>query len=129
MMGDAGRADPAEPVDVSLVQLISAPERFRGKLVRFSGFVASEHEGDAAYLYREDYEELLTRNGIWLDWNESVAAKPEGAAYAIVEGTFDPDSGGHMALYSGTLRRIVRCARLPHLRGAQGSGGESGVRQ
>ena len=36
---------------VSLIQLISNPDKFHGKLVRFIGFVNLEFEGDAIYIY------------------------------------------------------------------------------
>jgi hypothetical protein len=103
---------PDRPVAVSLVQLIANPDAFDGKLVRVTGFVRVEHEGTAIYLHREDWEHMLTKNGLWLAANDSA---PEGSReagvnnrYALIEGRFNAKKKGHRGLWSGSIEGISR---------------------
>lgn len=95
-------------MDASLIELIGAPERFRGRWVRVIGYVVLEFEGTAIFLHEEDYARGLVRNGLWLDVDRNGASLPPRPGYAVVEAQFDPDQHGHMALFSGGLRRIGR---------------------
>ena len=56
-----------KPVHVTLVRLIANPEKFDGKLVRVIGFLRLEFEGNVLYLHREDYENAILGDGIWVD--------------------------------------------------------------
>ena len=56
-----------EPLDVSMIQLIARPIDFDGEYVRVIGFYRHEFEGNALYLHREDYEQGLTSNGVWMN--------------------------------------------------------------
>ena len=62
----------AEPLDVSLVQLIANPKDYHGKIVRAIGFVRLEFEGNAIYLHQEDYKHGITKNGLWIDVTDEV---------------------------------------------------------
>src|SRR4051812_30757429 len=57
----------------SLIELIARPELYDGKRVRVAGFADLEFEGNSLYLSREDYVQMLTRNGVWLDASDSLA--------------------------------------------------------
>ncbi len=106
----APKVEASEPVDVSLVELIATPATFAHKRVRVMGFVSLEFEGDAIYLHREDWQHALMRNGIWLDVSglDGGSRLRTRAGYAIVEGTFDPQKHGHMALFSGSIDNVTR---------------------
>ena len=97
---------------LSLLQLIATPHAFDGNYVRVHGFVRIEHEGTAIYLHREDWEHVLTNNGLWLVAND---ATPEGSKeamvndrYALIEGRFNAKRNGHMGLWSGSIEEITR---------------------
>ncbi len=60
----AVRVRAAEPVDVTLVQLIANPEKFDGKSIRVIGFLRLEFEGNVLYLHREDYEHAILGDGM-----------------------------------------------------------------
>jgi hypothetical protein len=45
----------AEPINVGMVALLAAPEKYDGKFIRTIGFICLEFEGDALYLHEEDY--------------------------------------------------------------------------
>jgi hypothetical protein len=59
-------SSPQQPLAVSLVRLIATPQAFDGKYVQVTGFVGIEHEGTAIYLHRDDWQHMLTKNGVWL---------------------------------------------------------------
>src|SRR3984885_10517237 len=61
-----------EPLGVTLVQLIANPEKFDGKLIRVIGFLRLAHEGNVLYLHREDYENAILGNGIWVDATPAI---------------------------------------------------------
>jgi hypothetical protein len=102
------RAD--EPVDVSIIQLISTPERYEGKVVRLIAFLRVEFEGNALYMHREDYEQGITRNGIWIELPSQPVArsKQRDQSYVIAVGTFDSTNKGHMGLWAGSLSQVSR---------------------
>ncbi|MBY0229264.1 MAG: hypothetical protein K2W96_08310 [Gemmataceae bacterium] len=111
--GAAPAAPPPErPVSVSLVRLIADPAAFDGKLVRVIGFVRIEHEDTAVYLHRDDDENLITKNGLWLAVNDGIAEGSKEAAangrYALVEGRFRAKEKGHLGLWSGSIKEVTR---------------------
>ena len=90
----------AEPLAVSLVQLIANPKDYDGKLVRVIGFVKLEFEGNAIYLHQDDYKHNITKNGLWIDVSDDIFKKQEefDQKYVLVEGTFNAKKTGHMGL-------------------------------
>ena len=99
------------PEPQSLIQLISNPERFEGQQVRVVGYVVREFEGDSVYLHREDHEQGLFKNGLWLD-DVGKCKDAEGnmlsKKYALVEGVFSALSRGHRNISSGSIK-VERC--------------------
>lgn len=111
--------------DTSIPNLIATPERFAGKLVRVTGVMVLEFEGDAIYISATDAKKRITKNGIWLRIDyaklgipETKPSNPEqlkkaeyqlktlkdmNGKYVIIEGVFDSNSHGHLGLYSGSL--------------------------
>ena len=53
--------------------LIANPDRVDGKLIRVIGFLRLEFEGDVLYLHREDYENAILGNGIWVSVTPALA--------------------------------------------------------
>jgi hypothetical protein len=100
----------AEPLSVSLIQLIANPEDYDGKVVRVIGFVKLEFEGNAIYLHQDDYKHSITRNGLWLDVTDDVRKKQKDydQKYVLLEGTFSAKERGHMGLWSGSIQKLLR---------------------
>src|SRR5882672_7970441 len=100
----------AEPLDVSLVQLIANPKDYDGKLVRVIGFVKLEFEGNAIYLHQDDYRHNITKNGLWIDVTDEIRKKQKDydQKYVLLEGTFNAKETGHMGLWSGSIQKISR---------------------
>ena len=103
------------PVDVSLVNLISTPDRYDGKLVLVSGFLHLEFEGDGLYLYQDDFTHSQTKNGLWISFaaNTATAAKAFSDSYVVVVGTFHSKNKGHMGLWSGSISDVSRIYLRP----------------
>src|SRR5437899_3376183 len=99
-----------EPTDVTLVQLIANPDRFDDKLIRVIGFLRLEFEGDVLYLHREDYENAILGNGIWVSVTPAIAKqKPTlNMNYVLLEGVFSSSERGHMGMWSGAINQIRR---------------------
>lgn len=99
-----------EPANVTLVQLIANPEKFDGKTIRVIGFLRLEFEGDVLYLHREDYENAILGNGIWVDTTAEMTKQKKALNmhYVLLEGTFSANDRGHMGMWSGTTKKICR---------------------
>jgi len=93
---------------ISLIRLIQAPDEYNLKQVRVIGFATLEFEGKAIYVNREDYEHAITKNAIWLDVELTAAVRELNKKYVIVEGLFDKDKLGHLRMYSGTIKNVMR---------------------
>lgn len=102
-------ASAVQPVDVSIIQLIATPEKYQGKRVRILAFLRVEFEGSAVYLHKEDYEQAIHRNGLWIDLPRGISSgKGLTNQYVLVEGVFDGKQNGHMGLWSGTITDVTR---------------------
>ena len=93
-----------QPRNVSIIHLISTPERYDGQVVRVIGFYRAEFEGTAIYLHREDYDHGLSGNGLWL----SKTDRECDLKYVIVEGRFNARDRGHMGAFGGTIDEVTR---------------------
>ena len=92
----------AVPINVGMVALLAAPERYEGKFIRTHGFLCIEFEGNALYLHKEDYRYGLTKDSFALRLTDSQRKKFKGLSlkYVLIEGTVyangleQNDSGG-----------------------------------
>ena len=92
---------------ISMIHLLGNPEKFDNKKVRITGYMNLEFEGNALYVRKDDFENMMSENSIWLDLTNTK--RPEfNSAYAIIEGTFLAGNRGHMGMFSGALTQITR---------------------
>ncbi|MBE6621024.1 MAG: hypothetical protein E7625_06665 [Ruminococcaceae bacterium] len=105
--------NPANPdaISVSMLQLITTPEKYDGKLVRVIGVGNIEFEGNCISLSKEDWK-YMAGNCIWLELSELATPYEEAVKYngeyVIVEGIFDKDDRGHMGLFHGAIKQVSR---------------------
>lgn len=97
--------------EVSLISLIANPEKYYGQKIRAIGYLHLEFEGNGLYLHKEDYDHGIDKNALWVDID--TRAKIQGLKrysnhYVLIEGTFDGNSKGHMAMNSGSISNITR---------------------
>ncbi|MDD5669681.1 MAG: hypothetical protein PHE58_06610 [Candidatus Omnitrophica bacterium] len=93
---------------VSLIQLISRPEKYNGKFIAVIGFVNLEFEGDAVYLSEEDYRHGIGKNAVRLLINEDIEknAKKFDNKYCHIAGTFKDTSSLGNDVFSGMITDI-----------------------
>jgi hypothetical protein len=98
----------AEPLNVSLIQLIANPKEYDGKIVQVIGFVKLEFEGTAVYLHQEDYKHAIGKNALWIDVTDDIRKKQADfdQKYVLLVGTFNAKRTGHMGLFSGCIEKI-----------------------
>ena len=111
----AGAANAADPVPVSMIQLIASPRDFDGKRIIVMGVPRIEFEGNALYLHREDFDHGLTKNALWLSASGDQEAewKALEGHYVLVEGTFSAKNTGHFGLFSGAIQNVTRLHAWP----------------
>ena len=96
---------------VTMIQLISNPEQYDGKLVRVIGVGNLEFEGNYISLDKEDWQ-YCAGNSIWIELGERAIpyeeAKQYNGEYVIIEGIFDKDFRGHLNMFYGSIINISR---------------------
>lgn len=100
---------------VSIINLISTPEKYEGKKIRVVGIAKIEFEGNAIYLSKQDLENAYYKNGLWLTLNSEEMSKFKkfSGKSVLVEGIFRSKKKGHLGLWSGSLNEISRVEEYP----------------
>ena len=97
--------------DVTMIQLIAAPEKYDGQLVRVIGVGNLEFEGNCISLSKEDLK-YCVGNSIWIELGEKALSYEEAqkynGEYVIIEGIFDKDDCGHWDMFCGSIKNISR---------------------
>jgi hypothetical protein len=106
---------PEDLPDISLIKLLANPELYNQQVVRVQGFLELEFEGTALYLHREDWEQMLTRNALWLDVRAEIWERKFELTerYVQVKGVFQSDFRGHMDLFGGAITQIQDIRTTP----------------
>lgn len=99
---------------VSLIQLIAHPAHYEGKLVRLDGFVHIDFEDNAIWLHKDDFDNFIYSNSLWINVSECVdgEGKPM-SGYASLSGRFSSQRHGHMGLWPGVLSQVGECFPVP----------------
>lgn len=109
--GDEPNSPNQYAQDVTMLQLITTPEKYDGTLVRVIGVGNLETEGDCISLSKEDLKYSIG-NSIWIELGEKATpyeqAKRYNGEYVVVEGFFDKDYCGHMDMFRGSVTDISR---------------------
>jgi hypothetical protein len=95
----------------TLLQVLANPQKYDGQKLLVIGFLHLEFEGDGLYLHKEDFDNAIVGNVIWVDVSPEMKKRFSqiNDKYVVISGTFDANSHGHMDLFSGTLNNITRC--------------------
>lgn len=105
-------AIPFHEFNISLIRLISTPEKYDGKQIQVIGYLNLEFEGNAIYLHKEDYSKGISNNGFWVNFSKEISEKKNlndyNQKYVIIVGTFDMNARGHMGMFGGTIKNITR---------------------
>ncbi len=104
-----------KPIEVGMVALLAAPERYQGKFIRTHGFLCIEFEGDAIYLHEEDYQHRLTKNSFRLRLSEPQRKqfKSLSLKYVLIEGTVYANGLEAEDMWAGAIGNITRLEVWP----------------
>jgi hypothetical protein len=106
-------AQPQPPAAVSIVQLISQPEKYDGKTVVVFGFLGLEREHPAIYFHREDLVNALITNALWVDVSEDMGQHKAdiNLKYVRIVGVFRAEEKGQYKVFGmgGGLTGITNC--------------------
>ena len=91
---------------VSLINLIASPEKFDGKRVSVSGIMCMQYEETVLYLSYDDYDNMVTKNSIWIDIDSENAELDK--VPVIIEGTYHKVNDGFINMCSGSISDITR---------------------
>lgn len=100
---------PHCPEAQSKIRLIATPERFDGKTVTVIGFLRLEHEAYLLYLGKEDYDNVVLANALWVDATEDMGRSRDklGMRYVKIVGTFRAGKAASQISSSVTFGRIL----------------------
>lgn len=103
------------PVRVSLVQLIATPERFEGKFVEVSGFLHLGFESSALCLHRDDCENRLYENSLWVSLSVEMQTQEKeiNNRYVTLAGKFTSAFKGHLGLWPAAISDVNWAHRIP----------------
>jgi hypothetical protein len=114
IVGNSGQSEKFE-MTTSIIQLVATPDNYHNNEVSVTGFLNIEFEGDAIYIHKEDYEQQLYSNGLWVDLTEEQIKEIDSLKlnkqYVLLEGTFDKNRSGHMGLWSGEIKNVTRITK------------------
>jgi hypothetical protein len=104
-----------EPETISIINLIASPEKYDRKKVRVIGYLTLYFESSVLYLHKVDFDNMITKNGIWVDVSRAGldSLKSYNKHYVIMDGTFDSQRKGHMDMNSGNIKNITRLDLWP----------------
>lgn len=106
-------AQPPVPVPVSIIELMSRPKEFDGKLVSVRGLFTADYHGTTLLVGQEDYLHALQENGIWLDPPSEMGEKTQllEGKYVLVAGKFSAKERlGRAGRQVGGLTQVQTCA-------------------
>ena len=97
-----------------MISVLANPEKYYGRRIVVVGYAHFEFEGNALFLYREDFELRRMTNSIWLDRTGHDASLFDAADdhYALVIGKYI-HRDGHMGCCVGTITEIETVERWP----------------
>ena len=106
---------------VSLIQLIATPEKYDGQLIEVIGFMHLAFESDELFVNKSDFENRISKNGVWIQQNKNLIAHSTeiNDRYVIVVGTFSAGDRGHMGMASGAITKITYAGPWPNQGGIQ----------
>jgi hypothetical protein len=99
----------SEIKSVSIINLISNPEKYDGKTIRAIGYISVGLEHCILYMHSSDSEYNIINNAIWINSDDDLKKLGyKGDGYYLLEGVFNEGVSGHLGAYKGSLSKIQR---------------------
>ena len=105
--------NPPPPI-VSLVQLLSSPEKYDGKHIAVMGFLTIGQENNVLYLGKNDYDNALLPNSVWIELSDGMIKNRNELTmkYVRVVGVFHQGHSGRSRVFVGGISGISDCSVL-----------------
>ena len=99
---------------ISIIKLIANPALYDKRIVQIKGFVNIEFENNAIFLNKEDCENGIDKNGIWIQISKEEINRVSNfnKKYVRLEGVFDMTNNGHDGNFSGAITKIVKMENI-----------------
>lgn len=112
------RAKTSETYNVSIMQLITNPEKYNGRKVQITGIGCVDFEDNAVYFSQDDYKYLTSENALWLVLSEEEEKKYKqfNGQHVLINGTFNMNVKGFMGVFPGAIESIERYTLMEPLR-------------
>ncbi len=110
---------------VSMVQLLSNPEKYDGKKILVSGVLHVEFENSSLFLSNEHSRHRDVRSAIWVSYikNGKLKLNPEtdeglkyyNRSWVLLKGRFTHDKSGqhgHMGMFAGLIDKVESVSEI-----------------
>lgn len=99
---------------VSIINLIANPSRYHDATVRVIGHMRTSSKGTAVYLTRSDASYEITKNGLWVNFDESLESRKDELDLELcgVVGTFNANDRGPQGLWNGSFTKVIAIGPL-----------------
>jgi hypothetical protein len=122
---DAGHATDSQPTTVSLIELMTSPDRYHGHYVSVAGVAVFRGLDTALFLTTDYARHVSNRYGVWLAVGREWLTEDNEAEFHLhfieVQGIFDKDIIGHGVhtkesiahgrRFPGGIKKITRIKR------------------
>lgn len=100
----------APVAEVSVQDLVTAPDKFDGSLVRVIAPCHVEFEGSALYATADALQTRAAPRAVWLQlpWPLRPERRALNGKYVLVEGRFVSGLQGHKGLFKGAIVDVTR---------------------
>jgi hypothetical protein len=105
--------DAPHALPVSIVTLLAMPASSSAKQVQVSGFLVLDFEGQALYLHKEDYQEGLSLNSIYVSLTpaQQQQYKSLDKTYVTIEASFQKRRKSE-DIFTGVLFHVREIRRI-----------------
>lgn len=99
----------SNPINVGMSALLSAPQKYNGKVIRTIGYLYLRSDGDALFFHQEDLEIPILKDSFALDLTLEQKQQFKGLnlTYVMVQGVMRSTGPDGPALNSGTITNVT----------------------
>jgi hypothetical protein len=107
----SGAQSAQQPLFVSMLQLLTSPDKFDGKVVSVIGFLTIDHEGDRLFAHQEDAVHVILGSALEIQGTKQMLADREkiDMKYVKVLGTFQASDRRRTPFFSGAIVSVQSC--------------------
>lgn len=100
---------PSNPINVGMLALLSAPQKYSGKTIRTIGYLYLRSDGDALFFHQEDLEIPLLKDSFALELTPEQKQQFKGLnlTYVMVQGVMQSSGPDGPGLNSGTITHVT----------------------